>query len=317
MHKLTGNDIAYISCDPPSNGDDVTATELLNSAVTDSFASIILYSTTAHYCEYTPGPQGEQPFRYIYSTTNEDVARDVEGELLRSQGVLPSALIQLRSVIETMNNASANGTGTGTGTGDGDANTNINPGTSSTTAVAMVILYSITGVITVLFLTIIISGAVRAHRYPERYGPNALGRPRQSKAKGIARAMLDTIPIVKFGEHRTKPPDVELAESRAAPSSSAEGVTDRDLPATEGSQSANVPPPVTGGSSDAVSASAPVPAETQPAQDSVPEDNLVCPICTEDFEVGQDIRVLPCDHKYHPACVDPWLLNVSGTCPLW
>jgi hypothetical protein len=46
------------------------------------------------------------------------------------------------------------------------------------------------------------------------------------------------------------------------------------------------------------------------------QDTLGCTICTEDFEKGQDIRVLPCDHKFHPECVDPWLLNVSGTCPL-
>lgn len=41
-----------------------------------------------------------------------------------------------------------------------------------------------------------------------------------------------------------------------------------------------------------------------------------CTICTDEFEPGEDIRVLPCDHRFHPACVDPWLLNVSGTCPL-
>merc|ERR1711939_833497 len=41
-----------------------------------------------------------------------------------------------------------------------------------------------------------------------------------------------------------------------------------------------------------------------------------CSICTEDFERGQDVRVLPCQHSFHPACIDPWLLNVSGTCPL-
>jgi len=45
-------------------------------------------------------------------------------------------------------------------------------------------------------------------------------------------------------------------------------------------------------------------------------DTLVCSICTEDFTKGEDVRVLPCNHKFHPACVDPWLLNVSGTCPL-
>jgi hypothetical protein len=26
---------------------------------------------------------------------------------------------------------------------------------------------------------------------------------------------------------------------------------------------------------------------------------------------------LPCKHQFHPACIDPWLINVSGTCPLW
>jgi len=45
-------------------------------------------------------------------------------------------------------------------------------------------------------------------------------------------------------------------------------------------------------------------------------NSLGCSICTEDFHLGEDVRVLPCNHKYHPACIDPWLLNVSGTCPL-
>merc|ERR1712059_232641 len=96
------------------------------------------------------------------------------------------------------------------------------------TAVAMIILYSITGVITALFLIIIITGAIRAHRHPERYGPrNVLGRPRQSRAKGLARAMLDTIPIVKFGEKeedRAKPVDVELANNRSV-AAAEEGTT--------------------------------------------------------------------------------------------
>jgi len=56
------------------------------------------------------------------------------------------------------------------------------------------------------------------------------------------------------------------------------------------------------------------PAESH--EDKVEGSGLGCSICTEDFTKGEDVRVLPCNHKYHPACIDPWLLNVSGTCPL-
>ncbi|OQE91940.1 hypothetical protein PENNAL_c0008G08163 [Penicillium nalgiovense] len=44
--------------------------------------------------------------------------------------------------------------------------------------------------------------------------------------------------------------------------------------------------------------------------------NFSCPICTDDFIKGQDLRVLPCNHQFHMECIDPWLMNVSGTCPL-
>ena len=87
-------------------------------------------------------------------------------------------------------------------------------GPSPTTAVAMIILYSITGIITTLFVIIIITGALRAHRHPERYGPraSAAGRAGQSRAKGIARAMLATLPIVKFGDQDETPPKPPAAD---------------------------------------------------------------------------------------------------------
>ncbi|KAJ9100746.1 hypothetical protein QFC19_005485 [Naganishia cerealis] len=44
----------------------------------------------------------------------------------------------------------------------------------------------------------------------------------------------------------------------------------------------------------------------------------VCPICLLEFEQGDDVRLLPCQqaHSYHKECIDPWLLNVSSSCPL-
>jgi hypothetical protein len=186
-------------------------------------------------------------------------------------------------------------------------------GPSPSTAVAMIILYSITGVITALFLIIIVTGAIRAHRHPERYGPrNALGRTRQSRARGLARAMLETLPIVKFGEKDETKPDVELA---GATSTDAKTVRDSTLTEAEGERSmtggdTKDENATTGEQSDSQKAEAPVPAP-------VAEEAQGCSICTDDFEIGQDVRVLPCNHNFHPACIDPWLLNVSGTCPLW
>jgi len=43
-----------------------------------------------------------------------------------------------------------------------------------------------------------------------------------------------------------------------------------------------------------------------------------CPICIIDFEHGDDLRVLPCEgkHRFHQHCVDPWLLQLSTSCPI-
>ncbi|ETI21266.1 hypothetical protein G647_07611, partial [Cladophialophora carrionii CBS 160.54] len=42
-----------------------------------------------------------------------------------------------------------------------------------------------------------------------------------------------------------------------------------------------------------------------------------CPICTQAFVQDEDVRVLPCGHMHHKSCIDPWLLDFSGTCPVW
>lgn len=192
------------------------------------------------------------------------------------------------------------------------------PLSTPTTAVAMSILYSITGIITLLFLIIIATGAVRAHRNPERYGPRAgfAGRPSQSRAKGLARAMLETLPIVKFGDPepvKDGSRDVELHEGTSDDHSAAE--------ATEQPVESEQEPISSGG--EATPDSGIGPNTHAPSRASDSNENagdiatLGCPICTDDFEKGQDVRVLPCNHKFHPDCIDPWLLNVSGTCPLW
>ncbi|XP_068638942.1 E3 ubiquitin-protein ligase SIS3-like [Aristolochia californica] len=47
---------------------------------------------------------------------------------------------------------------------------------------------------------------------------------------------------------------------------------------------------------------------------SVPTDCSECPICLEEFRVGNEVRGLPCAHNFHVECIDEWLrLNVK--CP--
>lgn len=177
---------------------------------------------------------------------------------------------------------------------------------------AMIVLYAITGLITLLFLVIITTGAVRAHRYPERYGPRGAlgGRPRQSRAKGLARAVLDTIPIVKFGNQTPAKPDPELElENTEGNGATTHRVASR-LSEARRSDAASA-----AGDVDVVSAVARASSSPEGAEDEA-SVQLGCSICTEDFKMGEDVRVLPCKHQFHPACIDPWLINVSGTCPL-
>nr|GEW91294.1 E3 ubiquitin-protein ligase SIS3-like [Tanacetum cinerariifolium] len=47
---------------------------------------------------------------------------------------------------------------------------------------------------------------------------------------------------------------------------------------------------------------------------AVPTDCGDCPICLEEFHVGDQVRGLPCAHNFHLACIDKWLkLNIR--CP--
>ncbi|XP_027083188.1 uncharacterized protein [Coffea arabica] len=41
-----------------------------------------------------------------------------------------------------------------------------------------------------------------------------------------------------------------------------------------------------------------------------------CYICLVEYEEGDSVRVLPCRHEYHKACIDKWLKEIHRVCPL-
>ncbi|XP_019198002.1 PREDICTED: uncharacterized protein LOC109191788 [Ipomoea nil] len=45
-------------------------------------------------------------------------------------------------------------------------------------------------------------------------------------------------------------------------------------------------------------------------------DVTKCYICLAEYEEGDQIRVLPCHHEFHMSCVDKWLKEIHGVCPL-
>lgn len=56
--------------------------------------------------------------------------------------------------------------------------------------------------------------------------------------------------------------------------------------------------------------------EEPPAEPWEGEEQTCCAICLEDYEDDDVLRMLPCGHGFHDACVKPWLLDKSDTCPL-
>ncbi|KAG0634192.1 hypothetical protein HOY80DRAFT_1061176 [Tuber brumale] len=321
---LTVADFVYIDCDKEN------ATQAYHNLVSNrgvqggSIPYAAIFFTTKHdYCKWQGTENLTSP--HILTTLERRRAAALQNLLLATKTPVTVSVSYNESDDGAMPDSGTNARAQDNGPQ--------NPlGPAPSTGVALIILYSITGVITTLFLLIIVIGAIRAHRHPDRYGPRStahLGRPRQSRAKGLARAVLDTLPIVRFGgakEGGVKS-DVELQEP-AARASNVDGL-ERSTTQVLPSQAI----PAAGTLAAVPRTDAPASATTTTGEDEATEevgvgtgagesqteldvDQVRCPVCQEDFEQGQDLRVLPCRHSFHPDCIDPWLLNIAGSCPL-
>ncbi|KAI9569671.1 hypothetical protein HD554DRAFT_500290 [Boletus coccyginus] len=363
--------IAFVSCDSNSTNPP-HETDIFTMAKDRGANSAILYSLYSETCVINPGyrdsaldvfaiqtlnasrhieyefgqfgPSSETYYGYFNAAMLNDVAGVINNTIAFNYPTAPGFLFATLPAHNDsgvgMSNSGLQADVNGTGT-----STNTSGGNSADSSIAMIILYAITGCVSAFFCGVIISGAIRAIRHPERYGPRpadpTLGGG-QSRAGGIGRAILDTFPVVKFGSssgNDSRPKDIEsapMATGSSIPVPPSDSVQLAQLSyAAEHSQRHDllevpITPTTDQGAREDNQASEgtdqvdPLPrintADSASPRKIVPEciGRETCPICIVDFEEGDDLRVLPCEgkHRFHQSCVDPWLLELSGSCPL-
>ncbi|KAF8608935.1 hypothetical protein BDV93DRAFT_466029 [Ceratobasidium sp. AG-I] len=349
--------VALISCDKNATNTSMEI-DIFTSAQERGAVAALLYSTQSEACvineEYTQ--PGFDQIIDIFATKKKSAARLIENQFTNvnstyssfnskrlndsfaavasiindtSPRVQPPFLLAILRAWNATNVPNTNITDTDPSATSSDNSSKPNTG------LAMIVLYAITGCVSVLFCVVILSGAIRAIRHPERYGPRS-GDPNihgpggapQSRAGGLTRAILDTFPVVKFGrppadrghysEQEAKDFETKSLEmTRTSGASELErgaGATVRLVDAPDGTGvvggAVRRPQPVASGS-----------APPSPTRDEVTRAAIgveTCPICIVDFEDGDDLRVLPCEgrHRFHRDCVDQWLLELSSSCPL-
>ncbi|CAL1707221.1 unnamed protein product [Somion occarium] len=224
--------IALVSCD--SNATDASQEfDIFTEARDRGAIAALLYSLYSERCqinaEYadpenfeqlmdifsTPSLSSSQFIEYQYGAINETKFGHYDAKLLNESAAQINTTI-VNGTIDSKGFMFAtlvafNATDPGTqnsqpGNGD-NSNSTFEGSSGPNTSLAMIILYAITGCVSALFCVVIVSGAIRAIRHPERYGPrsgdSSFGGPpgfgAQSRARGLTRAILDTFPVVKFG----------------------------------------------------------------------------------------------------------------------
>ncbi|KAK1927056.1 hypothetical protein DB88DRAFT_9476 [Papiliotrema laurentii] len=386
--------IAYISCDVNETGASLEW-DIFTLARDRGAVSALLYTATSQTCllnqEYIT--EFEKPLD-VFATRTVQVARVIDNQWTHTNDsfyyfngtLLNDSAIDVNNslagnappyrtfLIGTL--TARNSTGQATPTDIPNATSSAASSGRKSTPGSMIALYIITGIISVAFILMVIVGARRALRHPERYGRREATDEQgpQTTAGGVAQAILDTFPVIKFHRggqggsgsikrlsseggtlddirlptiHRTSQAHVNDGTieagngsgaglfkpemlSRPTSSSMDDGMSAKysvaspyasrrtsalDLNRSSGEMAHSLPS-TTAASPRSVDPPHDMPPTRDAANDDPTDDQ--CPICLHDFETGDDLRVLPCEirHVYHKTCIDPWLLEVSSSCPL-
>ncbi|KAK3930450.1 E3 ubiquitin-protein ligase RNF181 [Frankliniella fusca] len=47
----------------------------------------------------------------------------------------------------------------------------------------------------------------------------------------------------------------------------------------------------------------------------IQDEGNQCPVCLKNFEKGEEVKEMPCQHTFHSGCILPWLQK-TNSCPL-
>ncbi|WRT68352.1 uncharacterized protein IL334_005328 [Kwoniella shivajii] len=352
--------IAYISCDV----NETTASQewdIFTLARDRGAVSALLYTSHSQSCLLNPEyiTDFEKPLD-VFATKTVQVARLIDNQFVHTNDTFENYNGTLLNISGSdvndslANNAPSyksflmgtltarNSTGQATATGIPNAspsNDSSSGGGNKKTSSPMIVLYTITGVVSFMFIFMLIMGARRAMLHPERYGRREGDDEQgpQSTARGLAQAVLDTFPVIKYNKNNER-----LVGGPPSKSPSSEHNLDGMLlgqmvydPESGGTRRTTLDRTDAGSSKSAVAHISERRMSSLASGTGTPNqsiemdqeagtgigmgmDGQQCPICLVDFEPGEDLRVLPCEreHVYHQSCIDPWLLEVSSSCPL-
>ncbi|KAK8854846.1 hypothetical protein IAR55_003585 [Kwoniella newhampshirensis] len=219
--------IAFISCDL---NETIASQEwdIFTLARDRGAVSALLYTTHSTSCllnsEYIT--DFEKPLD-VFATKTVQVARVIDNQYVHTNGTFANYNGTLLNISGSDVNSSLagdapstksfligtltarNSTGQATATNIPNATPSSSSGSGRSnrrTSAPMIVLYTITGVVSTMFVLMLVMGGRRAMLHPERYGRRQTDDAQgpQSTAGGLAQAMLDTFPVIKFNRNNKR-----------------------------------------------------------------------------------------------------------------
>ncbi|CAG8478333.1 10066_t:CDS:2 [Diversispora eburnea] len=224
-------------------------------------------------------------------------------------------------------------------TGEYNSNNSNNDNVIETYQTAMIVLYVISGAVLGIFIIIVFTNLVK-RRLQSRQPIHPIGGNNQQN-RGITKAVLDSFPVYSFSLKKNVNEDIEKGHDKVTYELETLKTVDDEkgnLTVDEINQvekthdisieNKEIKDKNIATTDENIMNNLSQNGQKVISQNSLNNDNLTlfnnkvtevqstCPICLGDFESGEEVRILPCGHQYHTACIDTWLLEISSLCPM-